>query len=88
MNRIRRPAGGMINLFQIRDKPLPLGQTPGDVDSNDHTVDRATAAAAARTLADPEAAAPTPPAQSPVRRHIPAYERMTANTCDAPPTPT
>ena len=80
MNRIRRPAGGMTNLLQIRDKPLSLGQTPGDADSN--------AAAAARTLADPEAAAPTPPAQSPVRRHIPAYERMTANTCDAPPTPT
>ena len=44
-----------------------------------------TAAAAARTwtssLADTEAAAPpTPPAESPARRHTPSYERMMDST--------
>ena len=51
-----------------------------------------TAAAAARTwtssLADTEVAPPpTPPAESPARRHTPSYERMMASTREAPPTP-
>ena len=63
------------SLNLIRTSPMPAAAAA------------AAAAARTRSLASPEAAAPTLPAQSPVRRHIPSYERMMNNTCDAPPTP-
>ena len=72
---INRTHSHVPSLNLIRTSPMPAAAAA------------AAAAARTRSLASPEAAAPTLPAQSPVRRHIPSYERMMANTCDAPPTP-
>ena len=43
---------------------------------------------ARQAMGGDDAAPPTPPAESPARRHTPFHERMMASTCEAPNGPT